>query len=57
MATTLQNMQPPDLLECHPQQGTIQLHSERVVVLSAAAVGLLRKELIAAWGSIWADGF
>ena len=29
-----------------PDQGIIRLHEQRVVILSAAAMGLLRKELI-----------
>jgi DNA-binding NtrC family response regulator len=35
-----------ELLDFHPGQGIIRLHEQRVVVLSAAAMGLLRKELI-----------
>jgi len=35
-----------ELLDFRPGQGTIRLHEQRVVVLSAAAMGLLRKELI-----------
>ena len=35
-----------ELLDFRPGQGTIRLHEQRVVILSAAAVGLLRKELI-----------
>jgi DNA-binding NtrC family response regulator len=35
-----------ELLEFRPDQGIIRLHEQRVVILSAAAMGLLRKELI-----------
>ena len=35
-----------ELLDFHPQQGIIRLHEQRVVILSAAAMGLLRKELV-----------
>jgi DNA-binding NtrC family response regulator len=34
------------LLDFRPDQGVIRLHEQRVVILSAAAMGLLRKELI-----------
>ncbi|HEY3177170.1 MAG TPA: sigma-54-dependent Fis family transcriptional regulator [Candidatus Polarisedimenticolia bacterium] len=35
-----------DVLEFRPDQGIIRLHEQRVVILSATAMGLLRKELI-----------
>jgi DNA-binding NtrC family response regulator len=35
-----------ELLDFRPDQGIIRLHDQRVVILSAAAMGLLRKELI-----------
>src|SRR5919112_6558963 len=35
-----------ELVEFRPEQGVIRLHEQRVVLLSAAAMGLLRKELI-----------
>jgi DNA-binding NtrC family response regulator len=35
-----------ELLDFRPAQGIIRLHEQRVVLLSAAAMGLLRKELI-----------
>jgi DNA-binding NtrC family response regulator len=35
-----------ELLDFRPDQGIIRLHEQRVVILSAAALGLLRKELI-----------
>jgi DNA-binding NtrC family response regulator len=35
-----------ELLDFRPDQGVIRLHDQRVVILSAAAMGLLRKELI-----------
>ena len=34
-----------ELLDFRPDQGIIRLHEQRVVILSAAAMGLLRKEL------------
>ena len=42
---------PPDLhlaelLDFRPDQGIIRLHEQRVVILSAAAMGLLRKEFV-----------
>jgi len=35
-----------ELLDIRPDQGIIRLHEQRVVLLSAVAMGLLRKELI-----------
>jgi DNA-binding NtrC family response regulator len=35
-----------ELLDFRPDQGVIRLHDQRVVILSAAAMGLLRKELV-----------
>jgi DNA-binding NtrC family response regulator len=35
-----------ELVEFRPDQGIIRLHEQRVVLLSAAAMGLMRKELI-----------
>src|SRR5688572_3767008 len=35
-----------DVLSFQPGQGIIRLHEQRVVILSATAMGLLRKELI-----------
>jgi DNA-binding NtrC family response regulator len=35
-----------ELLEFRPDQGIIRLHEQRVVILSAAAMGLMRKELV-----------
>lgn len=35
-----------DVLDFQPGQGIIRLHEQRVVILSATAMGLLRKELI-----------
>jgi DNA-binding NtrC family response regulator len=34
------------LLDFRPDQGIIRLHEQRVVILSAAAMGLMRKELV-----------
>jgi DNA-binding NtrC family response regulator len=39
-----------ELLDFRPDQGIIRLHEQRVVLLSAAAMGLLRKELIETLG-------
>ena len=39
-------MQLAELLDFRPDEGIIRLHEQRVVILSAAAMGLLRKELI-----------
>jgi DNA-binding NtrC family response regulator len=35
-----------ELLDFRPDRGMIRLHEQRVVILSAAAMGLLRKELV-----------
>jgi len=40
----------PEVLEFLPDEGVIRLHEQRVVILSAAALGLLRKELVATLG-------
>jgi DNA-binding NtrC family response regulator len=39
-----------ELLDFRPDEGIIRLHEQRVVLLSAAAMGLLRKELIDTFG-------
>jgi DNA-binding NtrC family response regulator len=41
-----QRLHLAELLDFRPDQGIIRLHEQRVVILSAAAMGLLRKELI-----------
>ena len=41
-----QELHLAELLDFRPDQGIIRLHEQRVVILSAAAMGLLRKELI-----------
>jgi DNA-binding NtrC family response regulator len=41
-----EQLQLAELLDFRPDQGIIRLHEQRVVILSAAAMGLLRKELI-----------
>ncbi|HWI17366.1 MAG TPA: sigma 54-interacting transcriptional regulator [Vicinamibacterales bacterium] len=38
------------VLDFRPEQGIIRLHEQRVVILSAAAMGLILKELIEAFG-------
>jgi DNA-binding NtrC family response regulator len=40
----------PEVIEFLPDEGLIRLHEQRVVILSAAAMGLLRKELVATLG-------
>src|SRR5688572_1121767 len=39
-------LQLAELLDFRPDLGTIRLHDQRVVILSAAAMGLMKKELI-----------
>src|SRR5690349_17717994 len=41
-----QDLHLAELLDFRPDQGIIRLHDQRVVIVSAAAMGLLRKELI-----------
>ena len=41
-----QNLHLAELLDFRPDQGIIRLHEQRVVILSAAAMGLMRKELV-----------
>ena len=43
-------LQLAELIDFDPDKGTIRLHQQRVVILSAAAMGLLRKELIETLG-------
>ena len=47
---SLQDLQLPDVLDFRRDEGQIRFHEQRVVILSAAAMGLLRKELIATLG-------
>ncbi|MGH8526895.1 MAG: XylR N-terminal domain-containing protein, partial [Gammaproteobacteria bacterium] len=47
----LEHLNLASLLDFRPDQGIIRLHEQRVVILSAAAWGLLRKELIDTLGS------
>src|SRR5438094_115798 len=42
----INDLQLAELLDFRPDQGIIRLNEQRVVILSAAAMGLLRKELI-----------
>jgi DNA-binding NtrC family response regulator len=44
-------LQLPEVLEFRPEDGVIRLHEQRVVILSAAALGLLRKELVDTLGT------
>jgi DNA-binding NtrC family response regulator len=41
-----QDLHLAELLDFRPDQGVIRLHEQRVVILSAAAMGLMRKELV-----------
>ena len=43
---TLEALDLAEVLDFSPEQGIIRLHEQRVVILSAAAMGLLRKELV-----------
>ena len=45
-AITLEALDLAEVLDFSPDQGIIRLHEQRVVILSAAAMGLLRKELV-----------
>ncbi len=45
-----EELQLADVLEFRPDQGIIRLHEQRVVILSATAMGLLRKELVETLG-------
>ena len=40
-----------ELLDFRPDKGIIRLHEQRVVILSAAAMGLMRKELVDTLGA------
>ena len=42
----LEHLHLAELLDFRPDQGIIRLHEQRVVILSAAAMGLLQKELV-----------
>src|SRR5256712_2183842 len=42
----LEHLDLAQVLDFRPDQGIIRLHEQRVVILSAAAWGLLRKELV-----------
>jgi len=44
-------LQLVELLDFRPDEGVIRLHEQRVVILSAAAMGLLREELIDTLGA------
>jgi len=46
----LERLDLAEVLDFRPDQGIIRLHEQRVVILSAAAWGLLRKELIGTLG-------
>ncbi len=47
----LEGVHLSELMEFRPDKGVIRLHEQRVVILSAAAMGLLRKELLDTLGS------
>jgi hypothetical protein len=42
----IDRLQLAELLDFRPDLGVIRLHDQRVVILSAAALGLMKKELI-----------
>src|SRR6185503_6169796 len=44
------HLQLAELLDFRPDLGIIRLHDQRVVILSAAAMGLMKKELIDTFG-------
>ena len=46
-----QKLQLAELLDFRPDEGVIRFNDQRVVILSAAALGLLRKELIDTFGA------
>jgi len=50
-AAAAAEVQLSDLLDFQPHPGVIRLHDQRVVILSAAAMGLLRKDLIDTLGA------
>ncbi len=50
-------LQLGEVLDFEPDKGVIRLHDQRVVILSAAALGLLRKELIDTLGRAVARRF
>ena len=45
-STDVDRLQLAELLDFRPDLGVIRLHDQRVVILSAAAMGLMKKELI-----------
>ena len=45
-----ENIDLAQILDFRQDQGIIRLHEQRVVILSAAAMGLLRKELVETLG-------
>jgi DNA-binding NtrC family response regulator len=47
----LEHLNLASVLDLRPDQGVIRLHEQRVVILSAAAMGLLKKELIDTLGA------
>jgi len=49
-STDVDRLQLAELLDFRPDLGVIRLHNQRVVILSAAAVGLIKKELIDTFG-------
>jgi DNA-binding NtrC family response regulator len=49
-STHLESLNLAEVLDFRPDQGIIRFHEQRVVILSAAAMGLLRKELIETLG-------
>jgi len=50
-ALDLKHLRLEEVLDFTPAEGIIRLHEQRVVILSAAAMGLLKKELIDTLGT------
>ena len=49
-AANREHLDLSEVLDFRPDQGLIRLHEQRVVILSAAAMGLLRKEMVETFG-------
>ena len=45
----LEHLNLASLLDFRPDQGIIRLHEQRVVILSAAAMGLLKRSSLTRW--------
>jgi DNA-binding NtrC family response regulator len=51
MAATMDDLQLLQVLDFEPSEGVIRFHEQRMVIQGAAAMGLLRRELIATLGA------